>query len=92
MLFHLSELYDALYFLAMFLMIVYKSTKGNLTEAEVPLAASLALTAGSGLLSVHFLLWQTLVLWADWVLSTTRLVLHCLEAVLQVMAIAALIR
>lgn len=67
-------------------------TKGNLTEAEVPLAASLALTAGSGLLSVHFLLWQTLVLWADWVLSTTRLVLHCLEAVLQVMAIAALIR
>ncbi|XP_013358425.1 PREDICTED: transmembrane protein 80 isoform X2 [Chinchilla lanigera] len=67
-------------------------TKGNLMEAEVPLAASLALTAGSGLLSIHFLLWQTLVLWADWVLSATLLVLHSLEAALQVVAIAAFIR
>uniref|UniRef100_A0A8C2US31 Transmembrane protein 80 n=1 Tax=Chinchilla lanigera TaxID=34839 RepID=A0A8C2US31_CHILA len=92
MLFHLSGLYCTLYFLAMLLMIIYKSTKGNLMEAEVPLAASLALTAGSGLLSIHFLLWQTLVLWADWVLSATLLVLHSLEAALQVVAIAAFIR
>ncbi|KAM6172270.1 transmembrane protein 80 isoform 2-T2 [Erethizon dorsatum] len=89
---HLSGLYYALYFLATLLMIVYKSVKGNLTEAEVPLAASLVFMAGSGLLSVHFLLWQTLVLWADWVLSAILLVLHSLEAALQVVAIAAFIR
>lgn len=67
-------------------------TKGNLTEAEVPLAASLAFTAVSGLLSVHFLLWQTLVLWMDSVLSTVLLVLHGLEAGLQVVVIADFIR
>lgn len=61
-------------------------------EAEVPLAASLTLTAASGLLSIHFLLWQTLVLWADWVLSATLLALHSLEAALQVVAITAFIR
>ncbi|XP_007648596.1 transmembrane protein 80 isoform X5 [Cricetulus griseus] len=123
MLFHLSGLYYALYFLATFLMIAYKSqvfsypcnclvldlvllllmgilevarlylgTKGNLTETEVPLAASLAFTAVSGLLSVHFLLWQTLVLWLDSVLSTILLVLHGLEAGLQVVVIADFIR
>lgn len=67
-------------------------TKGNLTEAEVPLAASLAFTAVTGLLSVHFLLWQTLVLWIDSVLSTVLLVLHGLEASLQVVVIAGFIR
>uniref|UniRef100_A0A8D2CXP3 Transmembrane protein 80 n=1 Tax=Sciurus vulgaris TaxID=55149 RepID=A0A8D2CXP3_SCIVU len=67
-------------------------TRGNLTEAEGPLAASLALTVGVGLLSVHFLLWQTLVLWADAVLSAGLLVLHGLEAALQVVAIAAFLR
>lgn len=67
-------------------------TQGNLTEAEVPLAASLAFTAVSGLLSVHFLLWQTLVLWMDSVLSTVLLVLHGLEAGLQVVVIADFIR
>ncbi|XP_023578541.1 transmembrane protein 80 [Octodon degus] len=123
MLLHLSGLYYTLYFLAIFLMIIYKSqvfsypndclgldlmllslmgmleavrlylgAKGNLMEAEMPLAASLALTAGGGLLSIHFLLWQTLVLWADWVLSATLLVLHSLEAALQVVAIASFIR
>ncbi|KAM6172269.1 transmembrane protein 80 isoform 1-T1 [Erethizon dorsatum] len=71
---------------------LYLGVKGNLTEAEVPLAASLVFMAGSGLLSVHFLLWQTLVLWADWVLSAILLVLHSLEAALQVVAIAAFIR
>lgn len=71
---------------------LYLGTKGNLTEAEVPLAASLAFTALSGLLSVHFLLWQTLVLWMDSVLSTILLVLHGLEAGLQVVVIADFIR
>ncbi|XP_059566760.1 transmembrane protein 80 isoform X1 [Myotis daubentonii] len=66
-------------------------TKGNLTETELPLAASLVLTVASSLLSVYFLLWQTLVLWADSVLSATLLVLHGLEATLQVVAIAAFI-
>lgn len=123
MLFHLSGLYYALYFLATFLMITYKSqvfsypfnclvldlvllllmgilevarlylgTKGNLTESEVPLAASLAFTAASVLLSVYFLLWQTLVLWMDSILSTILLVLHGLEAGLQVVVIADFIR
>lgn len=67
-------------------------TQGNLTEAEGPLAASLALTVGGGLLSIHFLLWQTLVLWADAILSAGLLVLHGLEAALQVVAIAAFVR
>ncbi|XP_054580935.1 transmembrane protein 80 isoform X2 [Eptesicus fuscus] len=66
-------------------------TKGNLTETELPLAASLVLTVASSLLTVYFLLWQTLVLWADSVLSATLLALHGLEAVLQVVAIAAFI-
>ncbi|XP_055462851.1 transmembrane protein 80 isoform X2 [Psammomys obesus] len=123
MLFHLSGLYYALYFLATLLMIAYKSqvfsyprnylvldlvllfvmgvlevarlylgTKGNLTETEVPLAASLAFTAINGLLSVHFLLWQTLVLWLDTVFNTILLVLHGLEIGLQVVVIANFIR
>uniref|UniRef100_A0A2K5DR38 Transmembrane protein 80 n=1 Tax=Aotus nancymaae TaxID=37293 RepID=A0A2K5DR38_AOTNA len=71
---------------------LYLGTRGNLTEAERPLAASLALTAGTALLSAHFLLWQTLVLWVDWALSATLLVLHSLEAMLQVVAIAAFAR
>ncbi|XP_037018947.1 transmembrane protein 80 isoform X3 [Artibeus jamaicensis] len=68
---------------------IYLGTKGNLTEAEGPLAASLVLTGASVLLSIYFLLWQTLVLWADSVLSATLLAIHGLEAVLQVVAIAA---
>uniref|UniRef100_A0A8C3W6E1 Transmembrane protein 80 n=1 Tax=Catagonus wagneri TaxID=51154 RepID=A0A8C3W6E1_9CETA len=70
---------------------LYLGTKGNLTEAEVPLAASLVLTVGSTLLAVYFLLWQTLVLRADWVLGAALLALHGLEAVLQVVAIAAFV-
>ncbi|XP_077629504.1 transmembrane protein 80 isoform X1 [Crocuta crocuta] len=88
---YLSAAYCALYFLATLLMIVYKSTKGNLMEAEVPLAGSLVLTAGGALLSTHFLLWQTLVLRADSILSAALLALHGLEAVLQLVAIAAFV-
>ncbi|XP_003639710.5 transmembrane protein 80 isoform X2 [Canis lupus baileyi] len=122
MLLCLSGAYDALYFLATLLLIIYKSqvftypypylvldlslllltgilevarlylgTKGNLTEAEVPLAISLVLTAGGALLSTHFLLWQTLVLQADSILGATRLALHGLEAALQLVAIAAFV-
>lgn len=70
---------------------LYFGTKGNLTEAEAPLATSLILTVAGSLLSVYFLLWQTLVLWADSILSATLLTFHGLEAVLQVVAIAAFI-
>ncbi|KAM5247153.1 transmembrane protein 80 [Ctenodactylus gundi] len=68
---------------------LYLGTKGNLTEAGVPLATSLALTVGGSFFSFHFLLWQTLVLWADLVLSASLLVLHGLEATLQLVALAA---
>ncbi|XP_045146415.1 transmembrane protein 80 isoform X2 [Echinops telfairi] len=70
---------------------LYLGTKGNLTEAEGPLAVSLLLTVVSGLLSTYFLRWQTLVLWADTALSATRLALHGLEAALQVVTIAAFV-
>uniref|UniRef100_A0A673TK10 Transmembrane protein 80 n=1 Tax=Suricata suricatta TaxID=37032 RepID=A0A673TK10_SURSU len=70
---------------------LYLGTKGNLMEAEVPLASSLVLTAGGALLSTYFLLWQTLVLRADSILSATLLALHGLEAVLQLVAIAAFV-
>lgn len=75
------------------LIYVFRSpgTKGNLMEAEVPLASSLVLTAGGALLSTHFLLWQTLVLRADSILSAALLALHGLEAVLQLVAIAAFV-
>ncbi|XP_042815668.1 transmembrane protein 80 isoform X2 [Panthera tigris] len=88
---YLSGGYYALYFLATLLLIIYKSTKGNLMEAEVPLAVSLVLTAGGALLSTYFLLWQTLVLRADSTLSAALLALHGLEAVLQLVAIAAFV-
>ncbi|KAB0390994.1 hypothetical protein E2I00_019895, partial [Balaenoptera physalus] len=68
---------------------LYFGTKGNLMEAEVPLATRLVLTVGGALLSIYFLLWQTLVLWADSALSAMLFALHGLEAVLQAVAIAA---
>ncbi|XP_036136981.1 transmembrane protein 80 [Molossus molossus] len=70
---------------------LYFGTKGNLTEAKALLATSLILTVAGSLLSVYFLLWQTLVLWADSILSAMLLTFHGLEAVLQVVAIAAFI-
>lgn len=57
----------------------------------MPLAVSLVLTAGGALLSTYFLLWQTLVLWADHVLGATLLALRGLEAVLQLVAVAAFV-
>ncbi|XP_070216024.1 transmembrane protein 80 isoform X2 [Bos mutus] len=70
---------------------LYFGTTGNLMEAEVLLAASLVLTVGSALLSAYFLLWQTLVLRVDSALGAPLLALHGLEAVLQVVAIAAFV-
>lgn len=57
----------------------------------MPLAISLVLTAGGALLSTYFLLWQTLVLRADSILSAALLALHGLEAILQLVAIAAFV-
>ncbi|KAM4847050.1 transmembrane protein 80 isoform 2-T2 [Thomomys bottae] len=71
---------------------LYLGMKGNLLQAEVELATSLALTAGGSILSVHFMLWQTLVLWVDQILSTTLLALHSLEAALQLAALTAFLR
>ncbi|XP_066108545.1 transmembrane protein 80 [Saccopteryx bilineata] len=68
---------------------LYFGTKGNLMELEAPLAASLVLTVAGALLAVYFLLWQTLVLQADSILSATLLTLRGLEASLQVVTIAA---
>ncbi|XP_037693966.1 transmembrane protein 80-like isoform X4 [Choloepus didactylus] len=70
---------------------LYLGAKGNLLEAEAPLAASLLLTAAAVLLGVHFRYWQTLVLRADVALGTALLALHGLEAALQVAATAALV-
>ncbi|KAM6159445.1 LOW QUALITY PROTEIN: transmembrane protein 80 [Rhynchocyon petersi] len=70
---------------------LYYGAKGNLMEAEGPLAVSLLLTAGTALLAAYFLCWQTLVLWADMALSATRLTLHVLEAMLQMVTIAAFV-
>ncbi|XP_049748918.1 transmembrane protein 80 isoform X2 [Loxodonta africana] len=70
---------------------LYFGTKGNLTEAEGPLAVSLLLTGGTALISTYFLCWQTLVLRADAALGATRLALHSLEAILQVVTIAAFV-
>ncbi|XP_006877064.1 PREDICTED: uncharacterized protein LOC102819497 [Chrysochloris asiatica] len=70
---------------------LYLGTKGNLTEAEGPLAVSLLLTVGTALLSTYFLHWQTLVLWVDAVLGSTRLALHGLEAVLQMVTITTFV-
>ncbi|XP_058160863.1 transmembrane protein 80 isoform X1 [Dasypus novemcinctus] len=70
---------------------LYLGVKGNLVEAELPLAAGLLLTAASALLCVHFLFWQTLVLRVDVALGAALLVLHGLEATLQAVATAALV-
>ncbi|NXC50027.1 TMM80 protein, partial [Penelope pileata] len=70
---------------------LYLGSKGNLTEEEAPLGLSLALTVGSVILSVYFLTWQTYVLRADVVINALLLFTYGLEAVLQVLAIAAFV-
>ncbi|NXD83631.1 TMM80 protein, partial [Halcyon senegalensis] len=68
---------------------LYLGSKGNLTEEEAPLGLSLALTAGSVLVSIYFLGWQTYVLRADVLLNAVLLFAYGLESVLKLMAIAA---
>ncbi|NWQ79934.1 TMM80 protein, partial [Columbina picui] len=70
---------------------LYLGSKGNLTEEEAPLGLSLALTVGSVVLSVYFLVWQTYVLKADVILNSVLLCAYGLESVLKVMAIAAFV-
>ncbi|NWI70447.1 TMM80 protein, partial [Todus mexicanus] len=70
---------------------LYLGSKGNLTEEEAPLGLSLAVTVGSVLLSLYFLVWQTYVLRADVLLNALLLCTYGLESVLKVMAIAALV-
>ncbi|RXM34514.1 Epidermal growth factor receptor kinase substrate 8-like protein 2 [Acipenser ruthenus] len=62
---------------------------GNLKEEEVSVGISLALTVGSMLLSVYFVVWQTYVLRADVIVGAVLLVIYGLEAILDVTAIAA---
>ncbi|KFU86566.1 Transmembrane protein 80, partial [Chaetura pelagica] len=68
-----------------------RGSKGNLTEEEAPLGLSVAITVGSVLLSVYFLVWQTYVLRADVVINAVLLCAHGLEAALKVVAIAAFV-
>ncbi|XP_009991857.1 PREDICTED: transmembrane protein 80 [Chaetura pelagica] len=70
---------------------LYLGSKGNLTEEEAPLGLSVAITVGSVLLSVYFLVWQTYVLRADVVINAVLLCAHGLEAALKVVAIAAFV-
>ncbi|KAK6472916.1 transmembrane protein 80-like isoform X1 [Huso huso] len=68
---------------------LYLGVRGNLKEEEVSVGISLALTVGSMLLSVYFVVWQTYVLRADVIVGAVLLVIYGLEAILDVTAIAA---
>ncbi|NXP47286.1 TMM80 protein, partial [Heliornis fulica] len=70
---------------------LHLGSKGNLTEEEVPLGLSLAITVGSVILSVYFLVWQTYVLKADVIINTVLLLTYGLESVLKVTAITAFV-
>lgn len=65
--------------------------KGNLTEEEAPLGLSLAVSVGSVVFSVYFLVWQTYVLKADVILNSVLLCAYGFESVLKVSAIAAFV-
>ncbi|XP_051778034.1 transmembrane protein 80-like isoform X2 [Erpetoichthys calabaricus] len=71
---------------------LYLGSKGNLREEKVPMGISLALTCGSAMLSVYFLVWQTYVLRADIIINAILLIIYCLESVLDIIAIAAFAR
>ncbi|XP_014373264.1 transmembrane protein 80 isoform X1 [Alligator sinensis] len=70
---------------------LYLGTKGNLTEEEASLGVSLVITVGSAILSVYFLVWETYVLKADVIINAILLVTYGLEAILQIIAIAAFV-
>ncbi|XP_041132439.1 transmembrane protein 80-like [Polyodon spathula] len=68
---------------------LYLGVRGNLKEEEVSVGISLALTVGSMLLSVYFVVWQTYVLRADVIVGAILLFIYSLEAILDITAIAA---
>ncbi|NWX19183.1 TMM80 protein, partial [Aegotheles bennettii] len=70
---------------------LYLGSKGNLTEEEAPLGLSLAITGGSVILSLYFLVWQTYVLKADVIINAILLCTYGLESILKVIAIAAFV-
>ncbi|OXB56115.1 hypothetical protein ASZ78_011699 [Callipepla squamata] len=70
---------------------LYLGSRGNLAEDEGPLGLSLAITIGSILLSVYFLVWQTYVLKLDVIMNSVLLLMYGLESVLQVSTIAAVV-
>ncbi|XP_053142366.1 transmembrane protein 80 isoform X2 [Hemicordylus capensis] len=70
---------------------LYFGTKGNLTEEEAPLGISLVITAGSIILAVYFLVWQTYVMRADVIINAVLFVTYGLEGILEIIAIAAFV-
>ncbi|KAM8970448.1 transmembrane protein 80 isoform X1 [Sarcophilus harrisii] len=70
---------------------LYLGTKGNLTEEETLLGASLLLTVANAFLSLYFLLWATFVLRIDILLNGALLALYGLEGLLQAVTIAAFV-
>ncbi|XP_051884791.1 transmembrane protein 80-like isoform X5 [Pristis pectinata] len=92
MIYNFNIFYYVFYFLATFLMVIYKSFKGNLTEEVVPIVINLVLTIGSMLLSLYYLLWQTYVLKADVIINAILLAIYGLEEVLDVIAVSTFAR
>nr|XP_033784421.1 transmembrane protein 80 isoform X2 [Geotrypetes seraphini] len=70
---------------------LYLGVKGNLTEEELPLGISLALTVANVILSVYFLVWETYVLRADVIINALLLIFYGLEGILDIFSIAAFV-
>ncbi|KAF6738930.1 Transmembrane protein 80 [Oryzias melastigma] len=62
--------------------------KGNLTESESYILANILVTAGTVLLTVYFLVWQTYVMRADVIISGILLAVYGLDGVLAVSTLA----
>ncbi|RVE71769.1 hypothetical protein OJAV_G00055050 [Oryzias javanicus] len=62
--------------------------KGNLTESESYILANILVTAGTVLLTVYFLVWQTYVMRADVIISGIMLAVYGLDGVLAVSTLA----
>lgn len=66
--------------------------KGNLTESESYILANILVTAGTVLLTVYFLVWQTYVMRADVIISGILLAVYGLDGVLAVSTLARFAR
>ncbi|KAJ8249158.1 hypothetical protein GJAV_G00231800 [Gymnothorax javanicus] len=73
---------------ALELLRLYWGVRGNLQESERCLGVSLALTACTVLLGVYFLLWQTYVLRADYIISAILLACYLLSFLLGFLTLA----